>query len=61
MTDRRPDARNGVQAPGVAAYAGRIFPDNEQPIQAFDGRYGPYVKCEKETRSLARWRVTLSK
>lgn len=28
------------------------FPDNEQPIQAFDGRYGPYVKCEKETRSL---------
>jgi DNA topoisomerase-1 len=28
------------------------FPDNGQPIQAFDGRYGPYVKCEKETRSL---------
>ncbi|QEF96781.1 DNA topoisomerase 1 [Stieleria maiorica] len=28
------------------------FPDNDQPIQAFDGRYGPYVKCEKETRSL---------
>lgn len=28
------------------------FPDNGKPIQAFDGRYGPYVKCEKETRSL---------
>lgn len=28
------------------------FPDNDKPIQAFDGRYGPYVKCEKETRSL---------
>ncbi|OYP34550.1 type I DNA topoisomerase [Rhodopirellula sp. MGV] len=28
------------------------FPDNDQPIEAFDGRYGPYVKCEKETRSL---------
>ncbi len=28
------------------------FPDNGSPIQAFDGRYGPYVKCEKETRSL---------
>lgn len=28
------------------------FPDNDQPIQAFDGRYGPYVKCDKETRSL---------
>ena len=27
-------------------------PENGQPIQAFDGRYGPYIKCEKETRSL---------
>ena len=27
-------------------------PENGQPIQAFDGRYGPYVKCEKDTRSL---------
>ena len=27
-------------------------PENGAPIQAFDGRYGPYVKCEKETRSL---------
>jgi DNA topoisomerase-1 len=28
------------------------FPDTGQPIQALDGRYGPYVKCDKETRSL---------
>jgi DNA topoisomerase-1 len=28
------------------------FPENGKPIQAFDGRYGPYIKCEKETRSL---------
>ena len=28
------------------------YPENGQPIQAFDGRYGPYVKCDKETRSL---------
>jgi len=28
------------------------YPENGQSIQAFDGRYGPYVKCEKETRSL---------
>jgi len=27
-------------------------PENGQPIQAFDGRYGPYVRCEKESRSL---------
>jgi DNA topoisomerase-1 len=28
-------------------------PENGQPIQAFDGRYGPYVRCEKDSRSLA--------
>lgn len=27
-------------------------PEDKTPVQAFDGRYGPYVKCEKETRSL---------
>ena len=29
-----------------------VNPENGEAIQAFDGRYGPYVKCEKETRSL---------
>jgi DNA topoisomerase-1 len=29
-----------------------VYPDNGQVIQAFDGRYGPYIKCDKETRSL---------
>jgi len=29
-----------------------VNPENNEPVQAFDGRYGPYVKCEKETRSL---------
>ncbi len=28
------------------------YPENGSPVEAFDGRYGPYVKCEKETRSL---------
>ncbi|TWT59213.1 type I DNA topoisomerase [Allorhodopirellula solitaria] len=27
-------------------------PENNEPVMAHDGRYGPYVKCEKETRSL---------
>ncbi|MEM1225185.1 MAG: type I DNA topoisomerase [Planctomycetota bacterium] len=27
-------------------------PENGQPVEAHDGRYGPYIKCEKETRSL---------
>jgi DNA topoisomerase-1 len=27
-------------------------PESGEPVQAFDGRYGPYIKCEKETRSL---------
>ena len=27
-------------------------PENGKPVQAFDGRYGPYIKCEKDTRSL---------
>ena len=29
-----------------------INPDNGQPVMACDGRYGPYVKCDKENRSL---------
>ncbi len=28
------------------------YEENGKPIQAFDGRYGPYIKCDKETRSL---------
>lgn len=27
-------------------------PENNEPVMACDGRYGPYVKCEKENRSL---------
>ena len=27
-------------------------PANAQPVMAFNGRYGPYVKCGEETRSL---------
>ncbi|QDT06378.1 DNA topoisomerase 1 [Rubripirellula lacrimiformis] len=27
-------------------------PESKAPVQAFDGRYGPYIKCEKDTRSL---------
>jgi DNA topoisomerase-1 len=28
------------------------YPENNEPIFACDGRYGPYVKCDKENRSL---------
>jgi DNA topoisomerase I len=27
-------------------------PENGMPVEAFNGRYGPYVKCGEETRSL---------
>ncbi len=27
-------------------------PESGTPVQAFDGRYGPYIKCDKDTRSL---------
>ena len=29
-----------------------VNPENNEPVMACDGRYGPYVKCEKENRSL---------
>lgn len=29
-----------------------VHPENNEPVEAHDGRYGPYVKWEKETRSL---------
>lgn len=28
-------------------------PESREPVQAFNGRYGPYVKCADETRSLS--------
>ncbi|MEM9586040.1 MAG: type I DNA topoisomerase [Planctomycetota bacterium] len=27
-------------------------PESKQPVQAFNGKFGPYIKCESETRSL---------
>jgi DNA topoisomerase-1 len=29
-----------------------VNPQNGQPVVAYNGRFGPYVKCGEETRSL---------
>ena len=43
---------DGAEAADAAAQPGRPSAAEHKPVMAYNGRFGPYVKCGEETRSL---------